>query len=145
MPRGVYERKNKKKPTKKSDRFGMEPMMPDQVTDTMSGGSVPTPPPKSTLDYPIDQLPSDRATRVVQDRHDQYGPPEWIYASVARVWNIWLGIQDTEDVIRPIDTSDVAMMQLILKVFREQSRHHDDNLTDIAGYANVYHLIREAQ
>lgn len=89
------------------------------------------------------ELPSVRATKIVEQRQGQYGHPGDIYEDVAKMWNIWLRIEGTEEVIAPIQATDVAMMQALLKICRERSKHLEDNEDDVCGYMNVRRMIRD--
>ena len=88
-------------------------------------------------------LPSERATEVVQNRQETYGHPGPIYDFVAEMWNLWLGVEGTEEVIRTIDSTDVAMMLALMKIGRQRMKKNDDNLTDVCGYMNVYEMVRD--
>ena len=128
MPRGVYDRK-KSRPRKSYDRdkrYNPEPVEDETI---MSPSMFPQ------------ELPSERATTVVKERGESYGHPGPIHADVAVLWNLWLGVEGDE-VIRPVDESDVAIMLMLLKVARQKWRANEDNLTDICGYADVHEMVR---
>ena len=70
----------------------------------------------------------ERAIEATNDRGDTYGKPEDNFATIARLWRVYL---DT-----PINAHDVAMMMVLFKVARSKANPgHTDNLVDIAGYA----------
>lgn len=75
----------------------------------------------------------NEAKRIVTgDRNKQYGEPEDCFAEIADLWSIYLG--------KSIDTLDVPMMMVLLKVARLKNAKGTtepitDNLVDIAGYA----------
>ena len=70
----------------------------------------------------------DQAQNIVtKDRDEQYGDPEDSFAQIAAFWGIYL---DTN-----IDSDDVGMMMMLLKIARQSHKPKDDNLIDIAGYA----------
>lgn len=87
-------------------------------------------------------LPSERATEVVKERGKTYGSPSPIAVTTSLLWNGWLYIDGTEEVIHPISPTDVEMMMALHKIARERHSHVDDNLTDICGYINVYDVVR---
>jgi Domain of unknown function (DUF6378) len=89
--------------------------------------------------------PSERATEVVKDRGTTYGDPTPIAETAAAFWNEWLRVIGTEEVIRPIDATDVQMMMALHKVARERHSELEDNLTDICGYVNIYERAKEAR
>ena len=70
----------------------------------------------------------EKAIEATNDRGDTYGKPEDNFATIARLWRVYL---DT-----PINAHDVAMMMILFKVARSKANPgHTDNLVDIAGYA----------
>jgi len=86
------------------------------------------------------QLPSELATEIVKDRQKKYNHP-------AVVYNIWA------DLLKPIighrpTVQECGMMLLQLKCAREIATNYPldyrDNVDDMAGYANVQHMIKEA-
>jgi hypothetical protein len=76
----------------------------------------------------------DKARRTVYDRPDTHGEPEDSFQTIAEMWCGYLRGQGVPDPnIRP---HDVANMMVLLKVARNSEGHyHEDNYTDIAGYA----------
>lgn len=64
------------------------------------------------------------------ERQDQYGNPEDCFTLIATYWNVYL--ESKANAI--ITASDVAMMQVLLKIARQANRHKHDNLVDICGY-----------
>jgi Domain of unknown function (DUF6378) len=91
-------------------------------------------------------LASERATEVVKGRAaQQYGDPTPIAETAAEFWNTWLSAgTGVDEVIRPIEASDVEMMMALHKVARERHAPGEDNLTDICGYTNIYETVKEA-
>lgn len=91
---------------------------------------------KSPVIKALQALPSDLATKVVVDRQDQYGHPAEVYQHVSQLWHAAFGWDVTVE--------QVAMALLLVKVGREVTNPGvvDDNLTDIAGYANVLSMVR---
>nr|DAL05355.1 MAG TPA: hypothetical protein [Caudoviricetes sp.] len=81
-----------------------------------------------------DRIPSilDEASEITSnDRNKQYGEPEDCFRVIADYWNTYL----SKKLKTPVNAHDVAMMQALLKIARQQNRHKRDNLVDIAGYA----------
>lgn len=69
-------------------------------------------------------------TIVTGAREQTYGQPEDNFATIAQMWEAYLGI--------PINSMDVSMMMVLLKVARVSGRPDlttIDNFIDIAGYA----------
>lgn len=66
---------------------------------------------------------------VTKDRAADHGKPEDTFQAIADLWNGYLGGEN-------LDSQDVALMMVLLKVARAQMNpKHDDNYVDIAGYA----------
>jgi len=91
-------------------------------------------------------LPSERATEVVKgDRAKKYGDPTPIAITASELWNAWLSAGlGIDEVIRPVEPTDVQMMMALHKVARERHAPQEDNLTDICGYINIYERTKEA-
>jgi hypothetical protein len=80
--------------------------------------------------------PSARALKAVEDRQGTRGHPGPIAAATALLWSAYLAVD--------IAVEDVAMLNLLQKVAREKYGNADpDNLTDIAGWADVYEMVKE--
>lgn len=76
----------------------------------------------------------DKAAETVYDRPDTHGEPEDSFATIAEMWNGYLRSEDHFD--PNVTPTDVANMMILLKVARNSEGHyHEDNYTDIAGYA----------
>lgn len=69
---------------------------------------------------------------VYKDRANSYGNPEDNFKTISNFWSTYLTNKFNTET--PIDTTDVAMMMILLKIARESNRHKRDNLVDIAGY-----------
>lgn len=72
----------------------------------------------------------EAATIVNGTRQQTYGEPEDNFATIAQMWEAYLGI--------PISAMDVSMMMVLLKVARVSGRPDlttIDNFIDICGYA----------
>lgn len=72
----------------------------------------------------------EAATIVNGTREQTYGQPEDNFATIAQMWEAYLGI--------PINAMDVSMMMVLLKVARVSGRPDlttIDNFIDICGYA----------
>ena len=71
----------------------------------------------------------EKAKKVVMgDRETAYGSPEDNFATIAKLWGVYLGTA--------IEPEDVATMMILLKVARIRGgQAKDDNWIDIAGYA----------
>jgi hypothetical protein len=77
------------------------------------------------------------AQRIVNGpRRETYGHPKDHHGRTAQLWSAYLGFT-----VKP---EDVGMLFILDKMQREKHLHKRDNLTDIAGYAQVVQLIHEA-
>lgn len=77
----------------------------------------------------------DKAKAVTNgDREEHYGSPEDNFATIADLWETYLG--RCKDVNIAITPDDVAAMMILLKVARlAWDNTHEDSWVDIAGYA----------
>lgn len=87
------------------------------------------------------RLPSEEATDIVADRQGVYGSP-------AEVYSVWA--QLIAPIIGQVPTpEECSMMLILLKCAREINKGYPldyrDNVDDIAGYANVLYLCKEAK
>lgn len=89
----------------------------------------------------MEELPSERATRIVNERQEQYGHPADVYEIAANLWSVILG--------REVSIFEVAECLAMVKHAREISAGFPtdfrDNRDDMAGYANVLHMIVDHQ
>lgn len=73
-------------------------------------------------------LLTDAITIVCKDRAATHGNAEDSFAIIAGFWTTYLG--------RPVSSSDVAAMMMLMKIARLQSNpNHRDNWLDVAGYS----------
>ena len=72
---------------------------------------------------------------VLGERQKAYGSPKKNFEKVAKYWSNYLNVE-----IRP---KDVAMMMILLKVSREENKHTQDNLIDIAGYSLISEMLEK--
>lgn len=64
---------------------------------------------------------------VCQDRNDQYGEPEDVFALIANLWSVYLE--------HDVSAHDVGMMMALLKIARiKDGRFKADSYIDAAGY-----------
>ena len=61
------------------------------------------------------------------DRHSTYGDARESFASIAKLWSVYLGVDVTAE--------QVAAMMVLMKVSRQRKSKHVDNWVDIIGYA----------
>jgi hypothetical protein len=83
------------------------------------------------------------ADRLVSgSRQEAYGSPMKNWDAIARYWQAHL---DGRKVRGPLTGEDAALMMVMMKCARLTTGQpdHRDSQVDIAGYAKVYHLIRE--
>lgn len=77
----------------------------------------------------------DKAKAVTNgDREEHYGSPEDNFATIADLWETYLGRRKSAAIT--ITPDDVAVMMILLKVARlAWDNTHEDSWVDIAGYA----------
>lgn len=71
------------------------------------------------------------------DRRKAYGDANKSLVNLANAWNNYLQTRGIVVEGRSISADDVAMLMIILKVYRNAAKPQRDNLVDIAGYARV--------
>jgi hypothetical protein len=65
---------------------------------------------------------------VTKDRQADHGELEQTFDLIARLWSVYKGA--------PFNATEVAMMLALLKAARQRGNpKHEDNYTDLAGYA----------
>lgn len=68
---------------------------------------------------------------ICKDRQETYGTPEDNFKNIGQYWHLYL-----TQIQRPLESYDIAIMMLLLKVARiVKSPQHLDNWVDAAGYA----------
>ena len=72
---------------------------------------------------------------VAGDRQWAYDHPWDNCSKIAKIWSVILE--------KEVEPRQVAMCMIGVKLAREVHRHKDDNLIDIAGYAQVAALAQE--
>lgn len=79
----------------------------------------------------------DARQAVTADRQATHGRPEDTFAAIAEFWGVYLnGIRDPATGWVEVAPHDVAAMLALLKIARLMANHeHEDNWTDLAGYA----------
>ena len=70
-------------------------------------------------------------------RRESYGDPDKSLTVLANAWNNYLQMRGLIPPGLSLQKTDVAMLMVILKVYRNASKSQRDNLVDIAGYARV--------
>jgi len=68
-----------------------------------------------------------------KDRREQYGNPKDNLQVIADIYNAIRGDQLTPE--------DIAYVMIAVKLAREQHKHKEDNLIDLAGYAWVLNEV----
>lgn len=81
----------------------------------------------------VERMLYEEARRVVDRNMNEYGPPDESFLITAKLWSSLLGIN--------VQASQVPLMMILLKVARESFKHKDDNIVDIAGYADCIRRI----
>lgn len=75
---------------------------------------------------------------VLRNRSSDYGHPYDDMTRTGRLWGAILGIGD-------IDPRICCLMMAAVKVSREVNKHKEDNLTDLAGWAECAQMVAERQ
>jgi len=70
---------------------------------------------------------------VYGERAEQYGEPVACYRRLGEAWAHLLNIP-------PIGADRVALMMVLLKVYREINSHKRDNLVDACGYLEIAYI-----
>lgn len=91
----------------------------------------------------MDEVPEtevlEDAIGIVYDRPDTHGEPENSFQTIADKWSAHIRalLKECEDIDEfELEPADVANMMIDLKTSRNAEGHyHEDNYTDIAGYA----------
>ena len=81
-------------------------------------------------------------TLVTGDRNEMYGHPAKDFQCQAWLFTAYL---EKKGVLRQgafLDTDDVAMLMVLVKVARMAEGHTEDHLVDIAGYAAACDMAR---
>ena len=73
---------------------------------------------------------------VSGERRSDYGHPSDEFKQVSQMWSAITGVE--------INSRQVGLMMICLKVVRENHKHKRDNLVDIAGYAKTVELVEES-
>ena len=82
-----------------------------------------------------------RAQTAVKERGKTYGPPEQHFSrTVGAINNLF-----AKKLREPLTLADWAMFMIVDKVARELETPHDDNATDIAGYASCLDRVKKAK
>jgi hypothetical protein len=77
------------------------------------------------------------AAAVIEHREDIHGPPQELFAHIARRWSLVLGV--------PVSPAQVALCLIDLKVARlVRDPSHLDSIVDVAGYAACLREVTRA-
>jgi len=78
----------------------------------------------------------EKANELVNgDRNDAYGHPHEDFSRTARLWSV---ILDTD-----VTAEQAALCMAALKISRQCNKPKEDNMVDLAGYAQVVQMIVE--
>jgi hypothetical protein len=87
----------------------------------------------------VSELPSERATAIVNARQSTYGHPADVYSIAAVFWGQVFN--------HPVSVEQVAECLALVKHAREINAKYPadyrDNRDDMAGYANVAQMIQD--
>ena len=93
------------------------------------------------------KLPSEAATEIVRNRQGVYGHPGSVYTVWGHLIEPVIARMALEGRTKP-NSEECSMMLIQLKCAREINSGYPfdyrDNADDIAGYANVLHMTKEA-
>lgn len=79
----------------------------------------------------------DKAKQAVHgDRGNDYGHPTEDFRHTAALWSVILKTK--------VQPADVALCMIAVKIRREGYMHKEDNLVDIAGYAETLQMLHES-
>lgn len=78
--------------------------------------------------------PRSEGERIVDERVAIHGDPLVNVAGIAELWGALFS-----DAISP---EDVCLAMILVKVQRERTQHHIDNLNDIEGYVDILRRFR---
>ena len=77
------------------------------------------------------------AAVVIEHREGIYGPPQELFAHIARRWTLVLGA--------PVTPAQVALCLIDLKLARlTRNPSHLDSIVDVAGYAAILGEVADA-
>ena len=77
------------------------------------------------------------AAGVIEHREGIYGPPQELFAHIARRWSLVLGID--------VSPAQVALCLIDLKLARlTRDPSHLDSIVDVAGYAAILGEVADA-
>ncbi len=82
-----------------------------------------------------------QAIDIVIDRQGSYDAPEDNFKRIADFWNTYLTNKPKHD---KIDSSDVAIMMILMKVARITFSYKEDSAIDIAGYAQCLSQVENS-
>ena len=81
---------------------------------------------------------TERVNAILTNRREMYGPPHRNFDDIARMWSVVFGI--------PVTSRQVALAMICTKIARDLNSPQEDNLLDIAGYADcadqIVHIPR---
>ncbi len=77
----------------------------------------------------------DEAAEVIDQREVAYGDPTENLDRIAGLWSTYLD--------KDVDSVDVSMLMILMKVARHKTRGKRDNLVDICGYARLAEIVEE--
>jgi hypothetical protein len=80
---------------------------------------------------------------IFGDRNKHYGHPRNNFQCIAGMWNNYI-VQRRALGFAHLESRDVAMMMVLMKVARDANMPKEDNLIDIAGYAGCAARLDES-
>ena len=70
---------------------------------------------------------------ILEERAEDYGDVNENFQCIATMWSALLGCD--------VSKAQVGLCMIALKVARENNRHKEDNVVDIAGYAELLNRL----
>ena len=95
-----------------------------------------------TNEAPVNILQEAQAL-VYGARNADYGHPADDFAAVAKAFNAY--IKKKYNIACLLESTDVPIFQMIVKIMREANKPKRDNLVDIAGYAATLEIVHDIQ
>lgn len=76
----------------------------------------------------------EKAEEIVSgDRAEDYGDMRTSFDNIAKMWSVIVG--------KEVTARQVGLMMIALKLCRENNKHKEDNLIDVAGYAKCVSML----
>ena len=94
----------------------------------------------------IDPIPAEETGPLAKAYALVHGPRQAAYDHPANNYRRLAGILNAiwaDKLAEPLEAEDAALAMVAVKLAREAYKHSDDNLVDLAGYAEVVQMIHD--